>query len=102
MLAGFYAAGVYSGQTAADIKMNKRQMMALEEKNNRQMMALEEKIKATEEKIKRAKEEAKNEALEHLFKVINQSKYESSKKAIQESPIQKNLIEFAENSKRNR
>ena len=100
ILAGVFAAGVYSVQTAAAIKeleeKNKGQVMALEEKNKGQVMALEEriktteeKIKTTEEKIKTAKEEAKKEALERLFNIINQSEYESSKKAIQEIPIQK-------------
>jgi hypothetical protein len=123
MLAGVFAAGVYSVQTAAAMKeleqKNKGQVMALEEKHKGQVMALEEKHKGQvmvleaknkgqvmameaknkgqvmvlEEKIKTAKEEAKKEALERLFNVINQSEYESSKKAIQESPIQKILNE---------
>ena len=96
ILAGVFAAGVYSVQTAAAIKeleqKNKGQVMALEEKNKGQVMALEERIKTTEEKIKTAKEEAKKEALERLFNIINQSEYESSKKAIQEIPIQKNNV----------
>ena len=89
ILAGVFAAGVYSVQTAAAIKeleqKNKGQVMALEER----IKTTEEKIKTTEEKIKTAKEEAKKEALERLFNIINQSEYESSKKAIQEIPIQK-------------
>jgi hypothetical protein len=112
MLAGVFAAGVYSVQTAAAMKeleqKNKGQVMALEEKHKGQVMAMEAKNKGQvmameaknkgqvmvlEEKIKTAKEEAKKEALERLFNVINQSEYESSKKAIQESPIQKILNE---------
>ena len=97
ILTGVFAAGVYSVQTAAAIKeleqKNKGQVMALEEKNKGQVMALEEKNKgqmmALEERIKTAKEEAKKEALERLFNIINQSEYASSKKAIQEIPIQK-------------
>jgi molybdopterin-guanine dinucleotide biosynthesis protein A len=85
ILAGVFAAGVYSVQTAAAIKV-------LEQKNKGQVMALEERIKTTEEKIKTAKEEAKKEALERLFNINNQSEYESSKKAIQEIPIQKNNV----------
>jgi outer membrane murein-binding lipoprotein Lpp len=85
ILAGVFAAGVYSVQTAAAIK-------ELEQKNKGQVMALEERIKTTEEKIKTAKEEAKKEALERLFNIINQSEYESSKKAIQEIPIQKSNV----------
>ena len=52
ILAGVFAAGVYSVQTAAAIKeleqKNKGQVMALEEKNKGQVMALEERIKTTE------------------------------------------------------
>ena len=107
ILGGVFAAGVYSVQTAASIKIleekinttedkRKLQVMALEEKikttedkGKLQVMALEEKINTTEEKIKTAKEEAKKEALERLFNIINQSEYESAKKAIQEIPILK-------------
>jgi hypothetical protein len=103
ILAGVFAAGVYSVQTAAAIKeleqKNKGQVMALEEriktteeKGRGQVMALEERINTTEERIKTAKEEAKKEALERLFNIINQSEYESSKKALQEVPIQKNNV----------
>ena len=114
ILAGVFAAGVYSVQTASVIKVleekiktteekGRLQVMALEEKGRGQVMALEEKIKTTEEKgrgqvmaleekIKTAKEEAKKEALERLFNIINQSEYESSKKALQEVPIQKNNV----------
>jgi len=40
-----------------------------------------------EEKINAAKEEAKKEALERLFNVINQSEYKSAKKALSEVSI---------------
>ena len=85
ILAGVFAAGVYSVQTTSAIK-------ELEQKNKGHMMVLEEKIKTSEEKIKTAKEEAKKEALERLFNIINQAEFESSKKAIQEIAIQKNNV----------
>jgi uncharacterized protein YecA (UPF0149 family) len=75
---------------------NKGQIIALEEKNKGQMIALEEKNKgkiiALEEKIKTAKEEAKKEALERLFNIINQSEYVSAKKAVKEIPIEKDNL----------
>ena len=110
ILAGVFAAGVYSVQTASVIKVleekintTEEKIKTTEEKGRLQVMALEEKIKTTEEKgrgqvmaleekIKTAKEEAKKEALERLFNIINQSEYESSKKALQEVPIQKNNV----------
>jgi low affinity Fe/Cu permease len=103
ILAGVFAAGVYSVQTASVIKVLEEKIKTTEEKGRGQVLALEEKIKTTEEKgrgqvlaleekIKTAKEEAKKEALERLFNIINQSEYESSKKALQEVPIQKNNV----------
>ncbi len=85
ILAGVFAAGVYSVQTASVIKVLEEKIKTTEEKGRGQVMALEEKIKT-------AKEEAKKEALERLFNIINQSEYESSKKALQEVPIQKNNV----------
>ena len=75
ILAGVFAAGVYSVQTASVIKVLEEKIKTTEEKGRGQVMALEEKINTTEEKIKTAKEEAKKEALERLFNIINQSEY---------------------------
>jgi len=71
------------------IKATEERIKTTEEKGR---IALEGQIKTTEEKIKTAKEEAKKEALERLFNVINQAEYDSAKKAIQEIPIQKNIV----------
>ena len=94
--AGIFAAGAYSVQTAADIKVLKSKIHDTEEKGRMalegQIKITEERIKITEERIKTAKEEAKKEALQHLFNIINQAEYESAKKAIQEIPIQKNIV----------
>ena len=96
ILAGVFAAGVYSVQTASVIKVLEEKIKTTEEKGRGQVMALEEKNKgqvmALEERIKTAKEEAKKEALERLFNIINQSEYESAKKAIQEIPIKKSNV----------
>ena len=56
ILAGVFAAGIFSSKTAAAMKV-------LEEKNKGEVKLLEEKIKTSEEKIKTAKEEANKEAL---------------------------------------
>jgi hypothetical protein len=94
--AGIFAAGAYSVQTAAEIKVLKAKIHDSEEKGRialeGQIKIYEERIKTTEERIKTAKEEAKKEALERLFNVINQAEYDSAKKAIQEIPIQKNVV----------
>ena len=94
--AGIFAAGAYSVQTAADIKVLKGKIHDTEEKGRMalegQIKITEERIKTTEGRIKTAKEEAKKEALQHLFNIINQAEYESAKKAIQEIPIQKNTV----------
>ena len=112
--AGIFAAGAYSVQTGAEIKVLKAkihdQSIIYEERiktteeriktteerikttEEKGRIALEGQIKTTEEKIKTAKEEAKKEALERLFNVINQAEYDSAKKAIQEIPIQKNIV----------
>ena len=110
ILTGVFAAGVFSAQSTASRKVLEERIKATEEKARGEVMVLEEKskgqvmvlderiktaderIKTTDERIKTAKEEAKKEALERLFNIINQSEYASSKKAINEIQIQKENV----------
>ena len=103
ILTGVFAAGVFSAQSTASRKVLEErikateekargEVMVLEEKSKGQVMVLDERIKTADERIKTAKEEAKKEALERLFNIINQSEYASSKKAINEIQIQKENV----------